>query len=62
MIQLACVQAKNRKERGEPGNIYHVRNMVGSKKLIWANERFAYALWTEYTRSGVKALWRTERD
>ena len=33
------MQAKNRKERGEPGNIYHVRNMIGSEKFMWANER-----------------------
>ena len=27
-------QTKNRKERGEPGKIYHVRNVIGRENLI----------------------------
>ena len=27
-------RTKNRKERGEPGKIYHVRNVIGRENLI----------------------------
>ena len=57
-------QTKNRKERGEPGKIYHVRNVIGRENLITCGRtnEFAHALLTEYTRSVAKALWLTERD
>ena len=56
-------RTKNRKERGEPGKIYHVRNVIGRENLITCGRtnEFAHAL-TEYTRSVAKALWLTERD
>ena len=57
-------QTKNQKERGEPGKIYHVRNVIGRENLItcgWTNE-LARALLKEYTRSVMKALWLTEQD
>ena len=44
-------RTKNRKERGEPGKIYHVRNVIGRENLItcgWTNE-LAHAVWTEYS-------------
>ena len=42
---------KNRKERGEPGKIHHVRNITGRE-----NSPMLYC-----TLSVVKALWLTER-
>ena len=55
---------KNRKERGEPGKIYHVRNVIGRENLITSGRmnELTHGLWTEYTRSIVKALWLTEWD
>ena len=34
------VRTKNQKERGQPGKIYHVRNVIGRKNLdyVWANK------------------------
>ena len=57
-------RTKNRKERGEPGKIYHVRNVIGRENLITSRRtnELTHALWTEYTRSVAKALWLTERD
>ena len=48
---------KNRKERGEPGKIYHMRNIVSRENLItcgWTNE-LAHAAWT-YSHSIVIAF------
>ena len=58
------VRTKNQKERGEPGKIYHVRNVIGRENLITYGQtnKFAHALLTEYTRSVAKALWLTEPD
>ena len=58
------MQTKNRKERGEPGKIYHVRNVIGSENLITSGRtnELAHVLWTEYTCSVVEALWTTEQD
>ena len=55
-------ERKNRKERGEPGKIYHVRNSIGREKLITSGRtnELAYTLWTEYTCSIAKALWLAE--
>ena len=41
---------ENRKERGEPGKIYHVRNVIGRENLIKSGltNELAHALWTEY--------------
>ena len=52
------------KERGEPGKIYHVRNIIGRENLITCGrtKELAHALWTEYTRSVTIALWPTEWD
>ena len=57
-------RTKNQKEMGEPGKIYHVRNVIGRDNLITCGRtnKFAHALLTEYTRSVAKALWLTERD
>ena len=59
-----CTQMKNGKERGEPGKIYHVRNVIGRENLITCGRtnELAHALLTEYTHSVAKALWLTERD
>ena len=56
-------RTKNQKERGEPGKIYHVRNVIGRENLITCGRmnEFAHVLLTEYTHSVVKALWLTER-
>ena len=58
------VRTKNRKERGEHGKIYHMRNVIGRENLITCGQtnELAHALWTEYTRSVAIALWLTERD
>ena len=58
------VNEKSKGERGEPGKIYHVRNVIGRENLITCGRtnKFAHALLTEYTRSVAKALWLTERD
>ena len=55
---------KNQKERGEPGKIYHMRNVIGRENLITSGQtnELTHALWTEYARSVAKALWLTERD
>ena len=44
-------QTKNRKERGEPGKIYHVRNVMGRENLITCGRtnELAHAVWTEYS-------------
>ena len=57
-------RTKSGKERGEPGKIYHVRNVIGRENLITCGRtnEHAHALLTEYTRSVVKALRLTERD
>ena len=57
-------QTKNRKERGEPGKIYHVRNVIGRESLITCGRmnELAHAVWTEYIRSVAIALWLTEWD
>ena len=33
------MRMKNRKERGEPGKIYHVKNVIGRENLIQVGER-----------------------
>ena len=55
---------KNQKEKGEPGKIYHLRNVIGRENFITCGRmnEFAHALLTEYTRSVAKALWLTERE
>ena len=57
-------RTKNRKERGEPGKIYRVRNVIGRENLITCGQmnEFAHTLLTAYTRSVAKALWLPERD
>ena len=44
-------RTKNRKERGEPGKIYHVRNVIGRENLITCGRtnELAHAVWTEYS-------------
>ena len=44
-------RTKNRKERGEPGKIYHVRNVIGRENLITCGRtnKLAHATWTEYS-------------
>ena len=32
--RLSPTRTKNRKERGKPGKIYHVRNIIGRENLI----------------------------
>ena len=56
-------RTKNQNESGEPGKIYHVRNVIGRENLITCGRtnEFAHALLTEYTRSVAKALWLTVR-
>ena len=51
-------QIKNQKERGEPGKIYHMKNVIGRENLIICGRtnEFAHTLLTEYTRSVAKAL------
>ena len=46
-------RTKNGKERGEPGKIYHVRNVIGRENL-WANE-FAHALIYSFSRESFMA-------
>ena len=57
-------RTKNRKERGEPGKIYHVRNVIGRENLITCGvtNELAHAVWTEYIRLVVLALWPTGWD
>ena len=57
-------RTKYGKERGKPGKIYHVRNVISRENLITCQRtnELAHALLTEYTRSVAKALWLTERD
>ena len=40
---------KNRKERGELGKIYHVRNVIGRENLITCGRtnELAHAVWTD---------------
>ena len=60
LVPRLSPRTKNQKERGEPGKIYHVRNVIGRENLITCgrtNESVAHALLTEYTRSVAKALW-----
>ena len=40
---------KNRKERGEPGKIYHVKNIIGRENLITCGHtnELAHAVWTD---------------
>ena len=44
--RLSRAQTKNGKERGEPGKIYHVRNVIGRENLITCGQtnEFAHAL------------------
>ena len=44
-------RTKNRKERGEPGKIYHVRNVIGRENLITCGRtnELAHAAWTEHS-------------
>ena len=44
-------RTKNRKESGEPGKIYHVRNVIGRENLITCGRtnELAHAAWTEYS-------------
>ena len=45
------VRTKN--EKGEPGKIYHMRNVTGRENLITCGQtnKLAHALLTEYTQS-----------
>ena len=54
-------RTKNRKERGEPGKIYHVRNVIGRENLITCGRtnELAHAVWTNTV---AIALWPTEWD
>ena len=60
-------QTKNGKERGEPGKIYHMRNVIGRENLItcgWTNE-LAHALLTwiySFSRESFYMADRTELD
>ena len=56
-------RTKNRKERGEPGKIYHVRNVIGRENLITSGQmnELAHALWTEYTCSFAKAYCKLQK-
>ena len=54
---------KNRKERGEPGKIYHVRNVIGRESLITCGQmnKLAHTSLTarlDYACSVVKAMLR----
>ena len=42
-------RTKNQKERGEPGRIYHVRNVIGRENLITCGQtnKLAHAVWTD---------------
>ena len=42
-------RTKNRKERGEPGKIHHVRNVIGRENLITCRRtnELAHAVWTD---------------
>ena len=57
-------EQKIRKERGEPGKIYHVRNVIGRESLITCGQtnELAHTVWTEYICSVAIALWPTEWD
>ena len=57
-------QTKNWKERGVPGKIYHVRNVIDRENLITCGRtnELAHASLTEYTCSVAKALWLTKQD
>ena len=50
---LFTERTKNQKERGEPGKIYHVRNVIGRENLITCGrtKEFAKALLTIYSFS-----------
>ena len=56
--------AKNWKERGEPGGIYHVINVTGRENFITCGQMngLVHALLTDCNHSTVNALWLTERD
>ena len=45
------MQMKNRKERGEPGKIYRVRNVIGRENLITCGRtnELTHTVWTEYS-------------
>ena len=66
LVQLVLIlhTTKNRKERGEPGKIYHMRNVISRENLSTSGQmnELTHALWTEYTRFIAKALWLTEWD
>ena len=48
-----CARTKNGKERGQPGKIYHVRNVIGRENLITCGRtnELAHALLTIYSFS-----------
>ena len=51
-----CANEKS-KERGEPGRIYHVRNVIGRENLITCGRtnELAHAVWTEYSCNSFMA-------
>ena len=54
---------ENRKEGGEPGKIYHVRNVIGRENLMTCGHKneLAHAVWTEgaYSHSvAIAFIWR----
>ena len=48
----------NRKERGEPGKIYHVRNIIGRENLITSGQtnEIAHALWYSFSCKSFMVL------
>ena len=58
--RLSPCANENRKERGEPGKIYHMRNVIGRENLITCGQtnELAHAVWTEYIRSVAIAYGR----
>ena len=58
------MQTKYWKERGEPGKIFPVRNIIDRENLITCGRmnKVAHTLWTECTRLVAKALWLTVWD
>ena len=56
-------RTKNRKKRGEPGKIYHMRNVIGRENLItcgWTNE-FAHALLTWIYSFSCESFYMADR-
>ena len=55
-LALSTHETKNQKERGDPGEINPVRNVIGRENLITYGHmnEFAHALLTDYTGSHSK--------